>query len=46
MPNEVENVLTVRGEKSDLEKFRSVVRTSESDFDFNAIKLLPGYGRL
>ena len=41
MPNEVENVLTVRGEKSELEKFRSAVRTSESDFDFNSIKPYP-----
>lgn len=44
MPNEVENVLTVRGEKADLEKFCSLVRTSESDFDFNAIKSYPATG--
>lgn len=41
MPNYVYNKLTVTGSKSELDKFKEVVKTNTNIFDFNGIEPMP-----
>jgi hypothetical protein len=41
MPNWTQNTITVRGDKSDLTKFRKRVKGQNGDIDFNRIEQMP-----